>query len=126
VVLVDRARLQCDFLPLEPEDPGDRWEQAMTTTAARRGMQRYTLMDEQSWVLHPLTHGPRYVHVLPDLVWAVEHGVYPFRRSGYRWDVRVDGMHALPWIAAARLARGARAFGRNSLGGTQRYGGVGA
>src|SRR5262249_15775485 len=41
VFVVERSRLYDTFLPLLPNDPGDRWEEAFSTTAQRRGMYRY-------------------------------------------------------------------------------------
>jgi len=123
--VLDRRRLHSCFLPLQPAKSGDRWEQAMTSTAARRGFRRYTFWDERTYASHAFTHGPEFVRLAPDLVWATEQGIYPFRRSGYRWDVRVEGWHKWPWVVSIRLGRLARAFGSTTLGGKTRFGGVG-
>jgi hypothetical protein len=126
VFVIDRRRLHSRVLPLQPDDPDDRWEQAINATARRRGMQKYTLADESTYALHPKRHTDEYLRALPDLIWAVERDVYPFRRTGYRWDIRTDGSHLLPWRAAIASARFADRMNNTAVGGRPRFGGAGA
>ena len=99
--LLDRKRFEQDVMPLCQEKPGELLENSLAYTLGRRGRHiAWQMSSEKNWVIHPLTHGDTFVNHLADLIWAVENGVYPFRRAGFRWDMVTDGTNIRPWLWA--------------------------
>jgi len=89
-------------LPLIQEKPGEPLENSLTHTFGKRGMEQWNLTTLDHWSIHPWRHDENYVRYLDDLIWAVEKGVYPFKRSGNRWDMRTEGEHINEWLAVLR------------------------
>lgn len=99
--LMHRGRFE-RALPLVQAKVGEPLENSLTHTFHIRGLQRWSMNGYSHWAIHPWKHDENFIRYLDDLVWAVEHNVYPFRRGGYRWDMRTDGPHMHEWIAALR------------------------
>lgn len=99
--LMDARRFR-DCLPLVQSRPGEPLENSLTHTCRMRGLQRWSMNGYAHWTIHPWRHDENYVRHLDDLIWAVEHGVYPFRRTGFKWDMRTEGEHIEEWLAVLR------------------------
>jgi hypothetical protein len=102
VFLLDRERL-CQALPLSPLIPGEPLERTLTASLHAAGFSRWNRNDDDAWAIHPRRHNRNHVDNLQGLISLVELGHCPYRRTGYRWDIRTEGRHFLPWrIALAR------------------------
>jgi len=99
--LMHRSRFE-GALPLQQTKPGEPLENSLTHTFRSRGLQRWSMNGYAHWAIHPWKHDDNFIRYLDDLVWAVEHNVYPFRRSGYRWDLRTDGPYMAEWLGVLR------------------------
>lgn len=91
-----------DALPLVQERSGEPLENSLTHTFRLRDLEHWNLTTLDHWTIHPWKHDENYVRYLPDLIWAVEKGIYPFRRSGYRWDMRTEGKFINEWLSTLR------------------------
>jgi hypothetical protein len=101
--LVDRSRLIERACPLLQPHRGARLEETLTHTFHLRGLERWSLNDDSTYALHPRRHNANHVRHLDGLIALVERDRVPFRRPGYRWDIRTEGRHFLPWrVAIAR------------------------
>lgn len=89
-------------LPLVQSRPGEPLENSLTHTFRLRGLEHWNLTTLEHWTIHPWKHDENYVRHLPDLIWAVEQGVYPFVRTGHRWDMRTEGEHIEEWLRVLR------------------------
>lgn len=99
--LMDMARFR-SCLPLVQAKPGEPLENSLTHTFKLRGLEHWNLTTLDHWTIHPWRHDENYVRYLDDLIWATEHGVYPFKRTGHRWDMRTEGEHINEWLAVLR------------------------
>ena len=99
--LMDMAKFKTS-LPLIQKTPGEPLENSLTHTFGKRGLEQWNLTTLDHWTIHPWRHDENYVRHLDDLIWAVENGVYPFKRSGHRWDMRTEGEHINEWLAVLR------------------------
>lgn len=99
--LMDVSRFHA-CLPLEQAKPGEPLENSLSHTFTRKGYQRWSMNGYTHWAIHPWRHDENYVRYLDDLIWAVENGVYPFRRTGFQWDMRTEGEHIGEWLAVLR------------------------
>ncbi len=102
--LMHRGRFE-HVLPLQQGKPGEPLENTLTHTFRLRGLERWSMNGYAHWAIHPWKHDENFIRYQDDLIWAVEHDIYPFRRSGYRWDMRTEGPYMAEWLAALR-ARG--------------------
>ena len=98
---MDQDKLKA-CLPLIQEKPGEPLENSLTHTFKERGYERWNLTGYNYWAIHPWRHDENYIHYLDELIWAVEHNVYPFRRSGYQWDMRTEGELINEWLKVLR------------------------
>lgn len=89
-------------LPLRQSKIGEPLENSLTHTFTQKGYQRWSMNGHTHWSIHPWKHDENFIHYLDDLIWAVENNVYPFRRSGYRWDMRTDGNLINEWLRELR------------------------
>ena len=106
--LMDMARFRA-CLPLVQSKAGEPLENSLTHTFKARGFEQWNLTTLDHWTIHPWRHDENYIRYLPDLIWAVEQGLYPFRRTGHRWDMRTEGRHIEEWLAILRRhGRGGR------------------
>jgi hypothetical protein len=103
--LLHRRRFEQELLPLLQRKPAEALEDSITFTLQCKGYFRWTVRGGTDWAIHPYDHGPNFLRHLDDLIWAVENGVYPFRRRGCRWDLNTEGSDIRPWLAAIRKAR---------------------
>jgi hypothetical protein len=99
--LMDMAKLR-RALPLVQGKPGEPLENSLTHTFRLRGLEQWNLTTQDHWTIHPWKHDENYVRHLPDLIWAVERGIYPFVRTGHRWDMRTEGRHVEEWLRVLR------------------------
>lgn len=99
--LMDMSKFKTS-LPLIQEKPGEPLENSLTNTFRKRGLEHWNLTTLDHWTIHPWRHDENYVRYLDDLIWAVEKGVYPFKRSGHRWDMRTEGEYINQWLAVLR------------------------
>lgn len=99
--LMDAARFRA-CLPLVKAIPGEPLENSLSHTCRLKGFQRWSMNGYRHWTIHPWRHDENYVRYLDDLIWAVENGVTPFRRAGYKWDMRTEGKHIEEWLAVLR------------------------
>lgn len=99
--LMHRARLEA-CLPLVQAKPREPLENSLTHTIALRGFEHWNLTTLDHWTIHPWCHDENYIRHLPDLIWAVEQGIYPFRRTGFRWDMRTEGEFINEWLKPLR------------------------
>ncbi len=99
--LMDVARFHA-CLPLEQAKPGEPLENSFSYTFARKGYARWSMNGYAHWAIHPWRHDANYVRHLDDLIWAVENGIYPFKRTGFQWDMRTEGEHIEEWLAVLR------------------------
>lgn len=99
--LLDVAKFRA-CLPLLREKPGEPLENSLTHTFRSRGYEQWNLTTYDYWSIHPWRHDENYIRYLPDLIWAVENNVYPFRRTGYAWDMRTEGELIGEWLRALR------------------------
>lgn len=98
--LMDRARFEKELLPIVQAGPAEPLEDSITHTLKLKGFERWTTTGTETWSIHPWKHDDSYVAHLDDLIWAVEQGVYPFVRTGYRWDMRTEDGHIQEWLTA--------------------------
>lgn len=104
--LCKRERLEQMLLPLAQEKPGERLEKSLTYTLKQKGYTRGSLFDMNRWALHPKPHNDNFIKHLDDLIWAVEHNVFPFRRQGrYPWDIYTYNRHIFYWLGIIRHAK---------------------
>jgi len=103
--LMDRRRFLDKLLPIVQARPTEPLEDSLTHTLKLRGLERWTTTGTENWSIHPWKHDDNYIAHLDDLIWAVEQGVYPFVRTGYRWDMRTEDGHIREWLEAIRAAR---------------------
>lgn len=99
--LMDKAKFQA-CLPLQQARPGEPLENSLSHTFTKKGYQRWSMNGYRHWAIHPWKHDANYVRYLDDLIWAVENGVYPFKRTGFQWDMRTEGEHIEEWLAVLR------------------------
>lgn len=99
--LMDMAKFK-SCLPLVQEKAGEPLENSLTHTFRLRGLEHWNLTTLDHWTIHPWRHDENYVRYLDDLIWAAEKGVYPFNRTGHRWDMRTEGEHINEWLAVLR------------------------
>jgi hypothetical protein len=99
--LMDMAKFKA-CLPLLQAKPGEPLENSLTHTFRQKGYEQWNLTTLDHWTIHPWRHDENYVRHLDDLIWAVEKGVYPFRRTGHRWDMRTEGEHIKEWLTVLR------------------------
>ena len=99
--LMDMAKFRTS-LPLIQEKPGEPLENSLTHTFGKRGLEQWNLTALDHWTIHPWRHDENYVRYLDDLIWAVENGVYPFKRTGFKWDMRTEGEHIKEWLDVLR------------------------
>jgi hypothetical protein len=99
--LMDMAKFRA-CLPLVQENPGEPLENSLTHTFKQKGFEQWNLTTLDHWTIHPWRHDENYVRYLDELIWAVEHGVYPFKRTGFRWDMRTEGEHIKEWLTVLR------------------------
>ncbi|MFN3750056.1 MAG: glycosyltransferase family 2 protein [Thiobacillus sp.] len=99
--LMDMARFR-SCLPLVQAKPGEPLENSLTHTFKLRGLEQWNLTTLDHWTIHPWRHDENYVRHLDDLIWAVENGIYPFKRTGHRWDMRTEGEHINEWLTVLR------------------------
>lgn len=99
--LMDKAKFHA-CLPLQQARPGEPLENSLSHTFTKKGYQRWSMNGYRHWAIHPWKHDANYVRYLEDLIWAVEHGVYPFNRTGFQWDMRTEGEHIKEWLAVLR------------------------
>lgn len=99
--LLDVAKFRA-ALPLVQSRPGEPLENSLTHTLSLRGLEQWNLTTLDHWTIHPWNHDENYVRHLPSLIWAIENGIFPFRRAGHRWDLRTDGAHIEEWLAVLR------------------------
>ena len=99
--LMDVAKF-CACLPLEQARPGEPLENSLSHTFKLRGYDRWSMNGYTHWAIHPWRHDENYVRYLDDLIWAVENGIYPFKRTGFKWDMRTEGEHIDEWLAVLR------------------------
>lgn len=99
--LLDMAKFR-DALPLVQTKPGEPLENSLTHTFRLRGFEHWNLTTLDHWTIHPWKHDENYVRHLPDLIWAVEQGLYPFVRTGHRWDMRTEGHYIEEWLRVLR------------------------
>lgn len=100
--LMDRTRFQDILLPIVQSKPNEPLENSITHTLKLRGLERWTTTGYENWSIHPWKHDENYIAHLDDLIWAVENGIYPFVRTGYRWDMRTEGENIQEWLAVLR------------------------
>ena len=99
--LMHKARFQA-CLPLQQAKPGEPLENSLSHTFTAKGYQRWSMNGYDHWAIHPWKHDANYVRYLDELIWAVEHGIYPFKRTGFQWDMRTEGEHINEWLAVLR------------------------
>jgi hypothetical protein len=99
--LMDVAKFSA-CLPLQQSKPGEPLENSLSHTFASRGYDRWSMNGYAHWAIHPWKHDANFIRYLDDLIWAVEQGLYPFRRTGYRWDMRTEGEYINEWLAVLR------------------------
>ena len=99
--LMDLAKFK-SCLPLVQAKPGEPLENSLTHTFKQRDYAQWNLTTLDHWTIHPWRHDENYVRYLDDLIWAVENGIYPFRRTGFKWDMRTEGKHINEWLAVLR------------------------
>lgn len=99
--LMDMAKFRA-CLPLVQENPGEPLENSLTHTFKQKGFEQWNLTTLDHWTIHPWRHDENYVRYLVELIWAVERGVYPFKRAGFRWDMRTEGEHIKEWLTVLR------------------------
>lgn len=99
--LCNRKRLEQTLLPFSQAKPGERLEESMTHTLKRKGYTRGSFFDLNNWAIHPKPHNDNFIKHLDNLIWAVEHNVFPFRRRGrYPWDLYTYKGDMLNWRGA--------------------------
>ncbi|HAN56203.1 MAG TPA: hypothetical protein DCQ77_08470 [Betaproteobacteria bacterium] len=99
--LMDKARFHA-CLPLQQAKPGEPLENSLSHTFTAKGYQRWSMNGYDHWAIHPWKHDANYVRYLDELIWAVEQGIYPFKRAGFQWDMRTEGEHINEWLAVLR------------------------
>lgn len=99
--LMDAARFRA-CLPLRQAKPGEPLENSLSHTFTLKEYERWSMNGYAHWAIHPWRHDENYVRYLNDLIWAVENGVYPFKRTGFKWDMRTEGEHINEWLAVLR------------------------
>ena len=99
--LMDMAKFKT-CLPLVQAKSGEPLENSLTHTFKQKGFEQWNLTTLMHWTIHPWRHDENYIRYLPHLIWAVENNVYPFRRTGFRWDMRTEGKHIDEWLRVLR------------------------
>lgn len=99
--LMDVAKFSA-CLPLQQSKPGEPLENSLSHTFKYRGYDRWSMNGYRHWAIHPWKHDENYIRYLDDLIWAVESGIYPFRRTGYPWDMRTEGKLINEWLRVMR------------------------
>jgi hypothetical protein len=99
--LMDIAKFRA-CIPLIQVKAGEPLENSLTHTIKEKGYERWTLSGYTHWAIHPWRHDENYIRYLDDLIWAVENNVYPFRRTGYQWDMRTEGKLINEWLKVLR------------------------
>ncbi len=99
--LMDVSRFH-SCLPLTQEKTGEPLENSFTHSFTLEGFQRWSMNGHTHWAIHPWKHDENYVRYLDDLIWAVENNIYPFKRTGFKWDMRTEGKHINEWLAVLR------------------------
>jgi hypothetical protein len=99
--LMDMARFR-SCLPLQQAEPNESLEKTFFHTFTQNGYQRWSMNGYAHWAIHPFSHDENYLHYLDDLIWAVENGVYPFKRNGPQWDMYTEGEDINGWLAVLR------------------------
>ncbi|MEQ6341744.1 MAG: glycosyltransferase family 2 protein [Gammaproteobacteria bacterium] len=99
--LMDMAKFRA-CLPLIQAKPGEPLENSLTHTFKEKGFERWNLAAYTYWAIHPWRHDENYIRYLTDLIWAIENNVYPFRRTGYQWDMRTEGKLINEWLKVLR------------------------
>lgn len=90
-------------LPLEQSKSGEPLENSLTHTFKVKGYERWSIINYDYWAIHPWRHDENYIRYLPDLIWAVENNIYPFRRTGYQWDMRTEDKLINEWLKVLRV-----------------------
>lgn len=103
--LMDRKRFHDGLLPIVQSRTTEPLEDSLTYTMRLRGLERWTTTGTENWSIHPWKHDDNYIAHLDELIWAVEQGIYPYVRVGYRWDMRTEGEHINEWLSALNKAR---------------------
>jgi len=98
--LMDTKRFKDQLIPLVPARRGEMLEKTIFNTLIVRGLERRVNSCVDNWAIHPRTHDENYVRYLDELIWAVEHGVYPFVRPGFCWNLHTEGREIQPWLEA--------------------------
>jgi hypothetical protein len=102
-------------LPLRAQQTSHSLEQMFTDSFATSGLQRWSRNDDHTYSIHPRRHNRNHSQNLRGLIDLVERGDVPFRRTGYRWDIRTEGRHFAPWwIQLQRRRLGAGIAGLRS------------
>lgn len=96
--LMDKKRLINEMLPLEQDKPSEPLENSLTYTAKKKGRERWSMNDTDVWAIHPEYHNANFIRNIDDLIEAVEHGLYPFNRNGFKWDMCTDDKSIKPWL----------------------------
>ncbi len=99
--LMDAAKFR-NCLPLQQDKPGEPLENSLSHTFTLKGYQRWSMNGYKHWAIHPWKHDENYIRHLDDLIWAVENGLYPFNRPGFKWDMRTEGEHIQEWLKVLR------------------------
>jgi hypothetical protein len=105
IFLMDVQRFRSRAVPLVPAEPGETLERTLTHTFHLRGLERHSLNDDHNYALHPRRHNENHRRYLPGLIALVESGRAPYRRTGFRWDMRTEGRHFAPWWLAIQRER---------------------
>lgn len=100
--LMDMEKFR-NCLPLIQEKSGEPLENSLTHTMKIKGYERWSLTTYEYWAIHPWQHDENYIRYIDDLIWAVENNIYPFRRTGYQWDMRTEGKHIHEWLKVLRV-----------------------
>ncbi|MFZ1547290.1 MAG: glycosyltransferase family 2 protein, partial [Candidatus Nitrotoga sp.] len=99
--LMDIAKFRA-CIPLIQVKAGEPLENSLTHTMKEKGYERWSLSGYTYWAIHPWRHDENYIRYLDDLIWAVENNIYPFRRTGYQWDMRTEGRLINEWLKVMR------------------------
>lgn len=99
--LMDAAKFR-NSLPLQQGKQGEPLENSLSHTFTLKGYQRWSMNGYKHWAIHPWKHDENYIRHLDDLIWAVENGLYPFNRTGFKWDMRTEGEHIQEWLKVLR------------------------
>lgn len=103
--LLHKGGMESKLLPIVQKQRDEPLERSLTHTFSMKGLERRSLNDDEQWAIHPLYHDEHFLEHLDDLIWAVENGVFPFRRQGDRYDLLTDGDNIRPWLRAIEKAK---------------------